>query len=195
MSQSIQTETCNMEKLEMTRVNKSNIYNIYLVKSGDKEKTLTRNEYKQFLQELEDNKWNNFDEMFVAINRIRIITMNKENWKLSHCTCWFWLKHYKCVHIIGCGYRLQLSNFKSIGMDLPLTNKRKAGGSLKNKSASSTQPSDLIETIEAGIEEEELIQPPTKIINRASSQNVALEKVTCKRCGGELKKKEIFLLC
>ncbi|RNA39432.1 hypothetical protein BpHYR1_021450 [Brachionus plicatilis] len=78
----------------------------------------------------------------------------------------------------------------SIGMDLPLTNKRKAGGSLKHESALITQPSDLIETIEAGIEEkdeeEELIQPPTKRINKASSQNIAHEKVTCKTCGGSL---------
>ncbi|RNA34846.1 endonuclease and reverse transcriptase [Brachionus plicatilis] len=35
-------------------------------------------------------------------------------------------------------------------------------------------------SIEEEDEEEELIQPPTKIINRASSQNVAHEKVTLK---------------
>ena len=85
-------------------------------------------------------------------------------------------------------------------MDLPLTNKRKAGGSLKNKSALITQPSDLIETIEASIEEEdeeeELIQPPTKRINMASSQNVAHEIVTCKTCGGELSnKKRKYFYC
>ncbi|RNA18574.1 hypothetical protein BpHYR1_026693 [Brachionus plicatilis] len=48
--------------------------------------------------------------------------------------------------------------------------------------------------IEEEDEEEELIQPPTKRINRASSQNVAHEKVTCKTCGGELKKRNIFIV-
>ncbi|RNA33726.1 hypothetical protein BpHYR1_013473 [Brachionus plicatilis] len=59
---------------------------------------------------------------------------------------------------------------------------------LNNKKWKIPATNILSNDFKAGIEEEdeELIQPPTKRINRTGSQNVAHEKVTCKTCGEEI---------
>ncbi|RNA13927.1 hypothetical protein BpHYR1_045147 [Brachionus plicatilis] len=72
--------------------------------------------------------------MISSFNSIRIVKVNRENWKLSSCTCSYWLKNYYCCHSIACCYRLKLMNFYDIGMDIPLNNKPKRGAKKKTRS-------------------------------------------------------------
>ena len=60
----------------------------------------------------------------------------------------FWLKNYKCHHVISCAYRLKLLDFNSIGMDLPIQNKRKERWRIKNALKSvQVQQSDLTNNV------------------------------------------------
>ncbi|RNA02019.1 hypothetical protein BpHYR1_001467 [Brachionus plicatilis] len=105
---------------------------------------------------LETKTWTNFDKMMREIYDICINVINLESWKFSKCTCKFWMKNYYFDHVIGCCYRLKLMNLDSIGMDIPISNKRKRGAQSKNKKALEHQPTDLVNTGVAGIESDEL---------------------------------------
>ena len=82
----------------------------YFTIDGQK-KDLTRNDCKEFMSKLDDNTWSNFDEMMLSIQLMIRIKMNKQNWKASQCTCYSWLKNYKCKHIVATACRLS-KNFK-----------------------------------------------------------------------------------
>ncbi|RNA13895.1 hypothetical protein BpHYR1_014029 [Brachionus plicatilis] len=56
--------------------------NIYMCKGG-KDGSSTSQECKQFLTDLDAVPWLQFDQMISSIFNIRIITFNKDNWKLS----------------------------------------------------------------------------------------------------------------
>lgn len=81
------------------------INDVYMVKSG-KKSDFTRDEGKRYLSDLESKTWTTFNEMISSLNSIRIVKVNRENWKLSSCTCSYWLKNYYCCHSIACCYRL-----------------------------------------------------------------------------------------
>ncbi|CAF0968553.1 unnamed protein product [Brachionus calyciflorus] len=70
----------------------------------------------------------------IFMKRSRCYEKNPNNWKLSTCTCWYWLKNYYCCHTIACSYRLKLMNFNDIGMDIPLNNKLRKGAKKKKSS-------------------------------------------------------------
>ena len=40
------------------------------------------------------------------VRKIRYVSINHENWKISTCSCWWWLKNYKCKHMIAICQRL-----------------------------------------------------------------------------------------
>ena len=42
----------------------------------------------------------NFDTLMEFINSIRMVRLDKKNWKLSQCTCIDYFKTYVCKHII-----------------------------------------------------------------------------------------------
>ena len=164
-----------------------------MVKSGKKTK-LTRDECKEYMNKIESIEWLNLDVMLKDLNEIRIVKINNENWKLSQCNCCFWLKNYFCNHVIGCAYRLRLMNFDKIGMDVPISNKRKRGAQRKSKSALEHQPSDLVETTQMGIESTQAddesesnqnVQPTT------SGSSINIEKI-CVICKTTLLKKRGF---
>ncbi|CAF1117015.1 unnamed protein product, partial [Brachionus calyciflorus] len=54
---------------------------------------------KIFLTQLDIMPWDDFDKMIESINSMRLISINKENWKQSRCTCSYWLKNYVCSHV------------------------------------------------------------------------------------------------
>ncbi|CAF0853602.1 unnamed protein product [Brachionus calyciflorus] len=126
--------------------------------------------------------------MIESINSMRIISINKENWKQSRCTC---------SHVIACSYRLRLMIFKDIGMDVPIERKRKVGASKKNVSCYNKQPSDVIESGEGLIEEndniseDDLIRPSTSKKAKLSDQD-ELDQLKCKKCNEPLKKRRYY---
>jgi hypothetical protein len=42
---------------------------------------------------------------------------------MRECTCSFWLKNYKCSHVIATAFRLNLVSWDPIFLDLPLAKK------------------------------------------------------------------------
>ena len=58
------------------------------------------------MTKIEENSWKNFDEMMLSIHMIIRLSINKENWKASVCSCFSWQKNYKCKHIVATAYRL-----------------------------------------------------------------------------------------
>ena len=170
--------------------------NIYMCKGG-KDGSLTRQECKQFLTDLDAVPWLQFDQMISSIFNIRIITFNKDNWKLSKCTCCYWLKNYICSHVIACSFRLRLFDFKDIGMDVPIEKKRKIGASRKNLSCYNKQPSDVVQLDEGVIvENDETFDDTSRPNKRAKTveveANIENANVNCKKCNEPMKKRRYF---
>ena len=44
--------------------------------------------------------------------------------RLSSCSCWYWLKHYKCYNLITIAERKKKCDFDSVGMDRPIQSNR-----------------------------------------------------------------------
>ena len=99
---------------------------LYFSASGDKSK-LSKEECREYLKNIDSCSFKTFDEMTEYVNSIRLIEIDVESWQLSKCTCWFWLKNFKCNHVIAISTRLSLCNFSSIIMVMPLEKKRKPG--------------------------------------------------------------------
>ncbi|RNA30109.1 hypothetical protein BpHYR1_005457 [Brachionus plicatilis] len=62
------------------------INDVYMVKSN-KKSDFTRNEGEQYLSILESKTWTTLDEMIFSLNSIRIVQVNRENWKLNREAC------------------------------------------------------------------------------------------------------------
>lgn len=56
---------------------------------------LSKLECKKYMEALEKKNWSTFNEMITEINRIHVVQVDPNNWKLSTCTCSSWLKDYK----------------------------------------------------------------------------------------------------
>ncbi|RNA45130.1 hypothetical protein BpHYR1_022749 [Brachionus plicatilis] len=173
------------------------INDVYMVKSG-KKSDFTRDEGKQYLSDLESKTWTTFDEMISSLNSIRIVKVNRENWKLSSCTCSYWLKNYYCCHSIACCYRLKLMNFNDIGMDIPLNYKPKRGAKKKTRSCLQHQPFDCIQNEENAIlesdQDSDIESEPTPKSSKKQKPNDAVLSIEniCKTCNAAMKKKRVF---
>ena len=164
----------------------------YYIKSGkeeDKEDKPTKETIKQHLQALNNQGWTTFDEMMQCIYSFHKVSINRENWKLSTCSCSFWLKHYKCNHVISCSFRLQLLDFNSIGLDLPIHNNKKRGAPAKTLKSLQIQPSDLREPEENVIYDDEETAPGPS--NKRQKTTDSASKL-CETCGKPLQKKLYF---
>ena len=53
-----------------------------------------------FIDCLELNDFKSFDDFYNHLNKMRVVEFNSNNWKLSKCSCAWYLKNYICSHII-----------------------------------------------------------------------------------------------
>ena len=98
--------------------------NYYYVSSCDKY-DISKDDCKSYNQALNGKKWSNFDEMMNQIYSIHRVKYDENDWTLISCTCWFWLKRYKCHRQIAIAARKKKCNFDSVGMDIPIQSNRK----------------------------------------------------------------------
>ncbi|RNA04642.1 hypothetical protein BpHYR1_049815 [Brachionus plicatilis] len=118
--------------------------------------------------------------MISSLNSIRIVKVNRENWKLACC------------------YRLKLMNFNDIGMDIPLNNKPKRGAKKKTRSCLQHQPFDCIQNEENAIlesdQDSEIESEPTQKSSKKQKPNDAVLsiEIICKTCNAVMKKKRGF---
>jgi len=166
----------------------------YYIKSGDESEKSNKDMVKQNIQDISAQSWQKFDELIKCVNMFRKVTINNNNWKLSTCTCSFWLKNYKCHHVIACAYRLKLVDFSSIGMDLPIQNKRKRGGVLKTLKSLQVQPSDLTKNVEETVIYDESQNEPEVTQSSKRARLVDEQTKVCKTCGEPLKKR-LYYYC
>jgi len=60
------------------------------------------------IDKVSQNEWESFSDLFEKINEKREILFDDTNWKLSKCSCCYWLKNYMCSHIIILAVTLKL---------------------------------------------------------------------------------------
>jgi hypothetical protein len=142
---------------------------MYIVKAHKPEKeddiTLTKAECELYFERL--LKPTTLDAYLHNVHSLHIIKIQIDNWKLSSCSCVYWLKNYKCSHVIAIVVRLKLASFESISIDLPMEKERKPGAKRKTKLALVPQSVEPLVIVPRGIEvsssssssEEDLPQP------------------------------------
>ncbi|CAF1034936.1 unnamed protein product [Brachionus calyciflorus] len=173
------------EAYKWNRLNKSIIvYNDQLFMPDGKKKTLSKEDCKLYLEELQQKNWSSFDMMIEFLDSIHIVSLNKENWKLSICSCSFWLKNLHCSHVISCAYRSKLCSFDSIGMNLPIERNKKRGPQSETANAYNKQPGE-------NDKDDELILPVTKKSKVKSSQERQDQQV-CPKCNTPMLKRRYW---
>ena len=63
------------------------------------------------------------------------ILFDDTNWKLSRCSCCYWLNNYICSHIIILAVTLKIVEFPQASMQIPIGQNRKRGRPEKTKKA------------------------------------------------------------
>ena len=79
------------------------------------------------LKALSKLDYQNFDDLFKAVNSIRVLEINMAQWKLSTCTCSWWSKNYVCNQVIALSVRAGLFDFVDAAQAIPITQNRKRG--------------------------------------------------------------------
>jgi len=98
----------------------------YFISASGKPK-LKEDEINKYLRVTSNCSWRTFDGYLSSITRLWMVTLNKSNWKLSGCTCPFYLKKNICKHIVGLAINLKLTELSASAKDIPLGKKRKRG--------------------------------------------------------------------
>ena len=121
--------------------------NKYVYCTSDSSKVITKIQCREFIQQISDCDYDDFDIMVRKINEIQIISLNRNCWENSVCNCREWMKFYKCNHIISLAARLKLCNFASVADSIPIMHKRKRGQPTKTASALSRQAVEIQEEV------------------------------------------------
>jgi hypothetical protein len=110
-------------------------------------------ECKVYLAKLQSCDFGTLKDLVTTTHSIRVVKLNKDEWKLSECTCSDWHKSYKCHHVIATAVRMNLANFQPIFMSLPMERKITRGRKKAAKPALMRQSIDPIQAIPRLIEE------------------------------------------
>ncbi len=63
-----------------------------------------------YIETVRNCSWNTFDDLIYQIKNYFLINIDYLSWTNSTCTCSFWLKNYKCNHVIGLSLKLGKPN-------------------------------------------------------------------------------------
>ena len=56
---------------------------------------------KVFSTDIEEFSFTSFDQLIECVMRLHLIKINVVQWQLSECSCYMWLKNFKCNHVIA----------------------------------------------------------------------------------------------
>ncbi len=87
---------------------------------------LSRKKCNQFIRQILDWDWEEFDVFASVAFDIYFIQLNEIEWRLSTCSCQFWFKNYYCKHVIGLENITQLFKFDQKAVPLGEKSKKRA---------------------------------------------------------------------
>jgi hypothetical protein len=176
---------------------------LYFIPAG-KQESLTKDKCREYLSKVKGCDFECFDRMFEYMNSIRVVKLNLSCWEMSECSCKYWLKDYKCFHIVSVAHRESACSFslQSIVLSLPLERKRDRGAKSSTKSALIRQSLDQRDITTKAIaiqhdSDDEDDPKRSKVvesgiqITKVSSIQQTNENVInkCSKCGSLLQKK------
>ncbi len=62
-----------------------------------------------------------------TFSKVFVVSINRENWPQSSCSCSYFSKKYFCYHIVGVSVHLKLANIPARLSKIPIGNKPKRG--------------------------------------------------------------------
>ena len=110
-------------------------------------KTLTAAQCIDWFEQRDFKDWPSFDDFIKHTKQLRFIKINKDNYKMSECSCSTWCKYYKCKHMIDLCSRLGLITYEDRHKSIPIGANRRRGNPGKTKGSLMHQPSELAQTI------------------------------------------------
>ena len=116
------------------------MYKIYLITDFHK------NDIKVYIDKLSKNEWNTFSSLYEQVNEIRKISLDETNWKLSRCTCCYYMKNYICSHIIILAVTIKKFSFPNQAMQVEIGQSRKRGRPGKTDKALKKQNNENVST-------------------------------------------------
>jgi hypothetical protein len=82
---------------------------VYMVKAHkpntESELTLSQEECTSYFRAVRDLDFQSLDSLLDTVHSLHAIKINVDDWSMSECTCSFWLKNYKCCHVIATAFR------------------------------------------------------------------------------------------
>ncbi len=164
---------------------------VYMVKAHkpntESELNLSQEECTSYFRAVRDLDFQSLDSLLDTVHSIHTIKINVDDWSMSECTCSFWLKNYKCSHVIATAFRLNLVSWDPIFLDLPLAKKNKRGARKKTMPALVRQSIETPRTApklieESSEDEEELLavavptkkrgRPPKDVQTKRTKKNI-----------------------
>ena len=124
-----------------------NLKSRFFIPTG-KQTELSKACCESYLNEEQQQKWKNFDEMVSFLESLHIVQVDSNSWQQSKCTCASWVKNLKCNHVISVCYRLYKSKklsdqeFMTAVMNLPIEPNRKRGRPALTTQAELRQPNE-----------------------------------------------------
>ena len=108
---------------------------IYFTTASDYVGPFDKHICRALLVQYNDCNFDSFDKLIDLQKNIYMIKINFDQWELSECTCYFWLKNFKCKHVISISSLKKLCSFESVAMNLPLEPKKRRGRRKMRKGA------------------------------------------------------------
>ena len=108
---------------------------IFFTASSSYSGTIDKHICRALLLQNNECNFDTFDNLIEVQQNIYFIKLNFVQWELSECTCYYWLKNFKCKHVISIAALKDLVSFESIAMNLPLEPKKRRGRRKMRKTA------------------------------------------------------------
>lgn len=163
------TTACQWGKLGKTFKKYTDEYNIvYYCTPGCDEnnkelKSLSSADCAAWFEKRDFADWPDYDSFIKHARKMRVVKLNKENYKLSECSCPTWCKYYKCKHMIDLCSRLGLLNYDSRVRSIPIGANRRRGAPSKTKGALVFQPNEeCVQTVYSASDSESETQTVSK---------------------------------
>ena len=84
---------------------------LFFTPAGGDQTQLEHIECFNFVNSLINLPFRSLDELSTQTKKIHVIRLNRENWKMSSCSCSDYVECYICVHIIATAVRNNLHVF------------------------------------------------------------------------------------
>ncbi len=148
----------------------------YCAPSSDKDTHLTSAICDNYFRHKKEKKWDTYDDYLVQIRKIRYVSINESNWKMSKCSCWFWSKNYKCKHMLAICNRKTLFDYLPVHKSIKIGRKRRPGRPKLTTKALEHQQDDEEYALSDSDYEDEMPKPAAKKAKKIAKAVVSDEE-------------------